>query len=225
MRTTQSPMRSPVCPDGGQLWPSFGALIIPPRIRRPALASLVAVLMMSGCSQDSPTRPSHAAVNSGGLLERRIGDVGSGGGSEQCPEGETCGPVTVELTAPDSSTFMFECGLFIFSRQLPQTAICDSLNPSTGTGRFSKWNLAEDPSRHPSNTVTVRSSSVDLRFAFEVGGRGYRSEGTLEIQDFFRNVPCVPGEPALRLQATGHLPQLGRVTATISGNCEAVVPF
>jgi len=218
MRTSQAPMH------GAQLWPGFGVLITPPRMRRSALARLVAVLMMSACSHESPTSPSDAAVNSGAFLERRIGDVGGGGGTGQCP-GETCGSITVELSAPDGSTFTYVCDFFFFNRELPQTVACASIANGTGTGRFSKWTLGEENAADlASNRVALGPSSVDLRIVFDFDHRGYLSEGTLNIQDLVRNVPCVVGEPALLLQAVGHLPQFGRVTATISGTCPPPTP-
>lgn len=223
MRTCESPTRSTVHSHCEQPRPGLGAVIAPTRMRLSvALVTIAILLMMPGCSRVNPTEPTPAGLRNG-LLERRIGDVGGGGGTGECHVGEQCGIILVVLSAPDDSTFEFICS-FRFDLPLPQKAVCDTIANGIGTGRFSDFTLAETIDLKPS--VTVSSSKVDLTLILAIienpniaQPHGFLSEGQLTVQAFFRESPCVGIESALRLEATGVLPRFGRVTATITGNC------
>jgi hypothetical protein len=181
-----------------------------------AICTLILMLVGAGCSSRNPSEPTPASPASG-LLERRVGDVGGGQSGGTCP-GETCGPITVELRGPDGSTFTFVCGGFPFDSPLPQSTDCEHDLEGEGTGRFEKFLVGETTTL--TTVVTIRSTAVAIRLVLLIGGHGFLSDGELAVGELFRQrAPCVAGQPALRVHATGTLPHFGRVTAMITGTC------
>jgi hypothetical protein len=182
------------------------------------------VFVLTACSAPSPVQPTAAESARNGTLDRRVGDVGGGS-----TDGNFA---VVTLVTSDGSSLTIGCIVDV-PLSLPLTFF--SCGSGEGTGRLSEakvWWLYFDESGEIIVPQPFRLSpsvfEVGLLISFRGGldvdffeGPAFLSEGTLAVTINTLNTgSCQLHEIILDADVTGHLPHLGKVTGTVSMECQ-----